>query len=135
MEPSAQRQKELEPLSIHIYQQISVGYPMDQIRGQFEGTDLPPEDVAWALENGKQRYLGYQRFLLEANRDSAKWTMLGGLVMFGIVSLLLTTMGWSSAGRQNGMIYIGFIVGAGGFLYGVYCWLNAAPDGVRNDLD
>lgn len=128
MKPSAQRQKELEPLSIRIYQQISAGYPMDQIRGQFEGTDLPPEDVAWALENGKQRYLGYQRFLRESNRDIAKWPMLGGLGLLAIVWFFLTTMGWSTAGRQNGMIYMGFIAGAGGFLYGAYCWINATPN-------
>ena len=108
---------------------------MDKISGQFDGTDLPLEDVAWALENGKQRYLGYQQFLLESNRDSAKWTMLSGVAMVGIVLLLVTTMGWSSAPRQNGMIYTGFIVGVGAFLYGAYCWLTASPEGVRRDLD
>jgi len=54
MEPSVQRQKELEPLAIRVYRQISAGFPMDQIRGQFQGGDLSPEDVNWVRENGKQ---------------------------------------------------------------------------------
>jgi hypothetical protein len=135
MEPTTERQNELEPLAIHIYQQISAGFPIDQIRGQFDNIDLAPEDVAWVLENGKQRYLGYQQFLLESNREDAKWFIVGGLALFVIAFSVVSVMGWSMAPRQNGMIYTCFALGVGAFFYGIYCWITAKPEGVRTDLD
>lgn len=135
MEPSLERQQELEPLAIHVYQQISAGYPMDQIRSHLKGVDLSSNDTAWVLENGKQRYLGYQKFLLESNRNDAKWFILGGIAFLVVCYLFVSIMGWSTAPRLNGKIYFGYMVGIGSVIYGAYCWLTAAPDGVREDLD
>lgn len=135
MEPSLERQKELEPIAIHVYRQISAGYPMDQIKGQFKDVDLSPNDKAWILESGKQRYLGYQEFLLESNRNDAKWFVISGVGMIVLFYLFVSFMGWSSAPRQNGKIYFGYIFGIGAIIYGAYCWITAAPDDVREDLD
>jgi len=79
--------------------------------------------------------LGYQQLLLQSNRDDAKWSIVIGVALILMYYILITAMGWSTAPRQNGRFYLGFTIGIGAILYGAYCWITAAPEGFREDLD
>jgi hypothetical protein len=132
---SQDRQRELEPLSIRVYQQISVGYPKEQIMGQFERIGADPNEAQWLWDTGKQRYLGYQQHRLKVNRETGRSFVLGGLSVAGLASLIIFLAGWPTAGRQVGMAYTGLIGGTGAFIYGAYIWLTAQPTDTRSDLD
>jgi len=134
LEPSKERQKELEKFAVRVYQQISAGFPMTAICSQFENSGLPQTDIDWIIENGKERYFGYQRYRRDVNRGSAKSFMFGGIVMVGIAILVLASVGSPSAGRHVGMLNFAILGGIGAILYGVYCWLTAEPKDVRTDL-
>jgi hypothetical protein len=128
------RQKSLERASIQVYQQISAGAPIEYIHAQIGKLDIEIDEAVWVWERGKERYFGYQHHLREMNRFHGRHLMLGGLGMFALVSCLIYFLGWPTVPRQVGQAYIGFLIAAGGFLYGGYIWVTATPEGIRTDL-
>lgn len=134
MAPSEERQKELEDASIMVYQQISAGYSMEQIRAQFYKTSLATDEITWILETGKQRYIGYRVYLKHENRAYARSFMFSGFALIAIVIVAAAVMGWPTAGYRSGQLVFAFLFGCGAILYGAWQWTTANPSGTRTDL-
>ena len=131
-----ERAAALDPWSIRVYQQLQAGYSIDSIKAQFERViDATPEDVSWILDRAKARYIGYFESYKMSNRDSAKWMLWAGPALALAAIVLISTLGWSTAGRQNGLVIWTILVGIGLFGYGVWCWIDAEPEGRRSDID
>ena len=133
---SDERMAELEPWTIQVYQQLQAGFAIADIKAQFSRIEnADPEEVAWVLSMGKQRYVGYYDLHKNSNRASAKWTIGVGIGLIILLFLVLQNFGWSTAGRQNGKIIVGILVGVGALGYGTWEWFSATPNGRRQDLD
>ena len=133
---SEERKEELEPMAIMVCQQLHSGYAIDTIKHQFDDiTGADPNEISWAFDEGKRRYLSYYDFRKQTNRSDAKSPMLIGVALLVMVLLILGNFGWSTAGRQNGKAILAVILGVGAISYGVWIWISAEFDGRRKDLD
>jgi len=117
MDISDERKKELEPFSIRVYQQISAGYDWEKIKNQFSNMDTDADEVAWVIETGRLRYLGYQRHLQYNNKSEAKIAIFVGLGLLVLLAISLSVVGIPTFGRGRGIALSTALLGLGAIGY------------------
>lgn len=134
---SDQRQKELEPLSIRVYQQLQAGYPIAAIKGQFdEFDDSDPEEISWILSTGKDRYIGYWKFRAREHTGYSKEFILIGAAGVALYFIITQVFGyWPDFGRGRGMLRFLLLAGLAAVGYGIWAYASDKPPATRTDLD
>lgn len=122
-----------DKLSIAVYQRLSMGHSIDIIRHELGGI-LPPEEVDAVMEQGKERYHGYTRYLVATNKDTAKTFLLTGAALIVIPLILISLIGYPEGGRGRGVIFSALIFGVGAVIYAIHSYLTATPKNRRTDI-
>lgn len=131
---SDERKKELERLSIGVYRQIGAGYDWEKIKNQFSNDDADPEEVAWVMETGRLRYLGYQKHHQDNNKRDAKSAIFVGLGILALLAIYLSVAGFPTFGRLRGRLVLVALLGLGGVGYGLWILITSKPKGFRTDI-